>query len=105
MIQKEIDTLRQAGIRPIVVITGYQADILEHHIAHRGAVFVRNKNYEKSQMFDSVCLGLKYMQKKVDRVLLFPADIPMVSAGTILRMKAEPARSRFPSATAARGIR
>ena len=35
MIQKEIDTLRQAGIRPIVVITGYQADILEHHIAHR----------------------------------------------------------------------
>lgn len=64
MIQKEIDTLRQAGIRPIVVITGYQADILEHHIAHRGAVFVRNKNYEKSQMFDSVCLGLKYMQKR-----------------------------------------
>ena len=96
MIQKEIDTLRQAGIRPIVVITGYQADILEHHIAHRGAVFVRNKNYEKSQMFDSVCLGLKYMQKKVDRVLLFPADIPMVSAGTILRMKAEPGAITVP---------
>ena len=63
MIQKEIDTLRQAGIRPIVVITGYHADILEHHIAHRGAVFVRNKNYEKSQMFDSVCLGLNLLKE------------------------------------------
>lgn len=28
MIQKEIDTLRQAGITPIVVVTGYQAEEL-----------------------------------------------------------------------------
>ena len=27
MIQREIDTIRQAGISPIVVVTGYQADI------------------------------------------------------------------------------
>ena len=52
MIQKEIDTLRQAGITPIVVVTGYQAEELERHIAHRGAVCVRNKKYETSQMFD-----------------------------------------------------
>lgn len=87
MIQREIDTLRQAGISPIVVVTGYQAEALEKHIAHRGAVFVRNKRYQTSQMFDSIGQGLRYIQKKAARVLLFPSDIPLVSADTILKMK------------------
>ncbi|MFQ8843121.1 MAG: hypothetical protein ACLR8P_21860 [Clostridium fessum] len=37
---EEIDTIRQAGISPIVVVTGYQADVLERHISHRGAVCI-----------------------------------------------------------------
>ena len=86
MIQKEIDTLRQAGITPIVVVTGYQAETLERHIAHRGAVCIRNKRYETSQMYGSICMGLRYIQKKVDRVLLFPSDLPLVSVETITSM-------------------
>ena len=74
MIQREIDTIRQAGISPIVVVTGYQADVLERHISHRGAVCIRNKRYETSQMYGSICMGLRHIQKKADRVLLFPAD-------------------------------
>lgn len=86
MIQKEIDTLRQAGITPIVVVTGYQAETLERHIAHRGAICIRNKRYETSQMYGSICMGLRYIQKKVDRVLLFPSDLPLVSVETIASM-------------------
>lgn len=86
MIQREIDTLRQAEITPIVVVTGYKAEDLERHIAHRGAICVRNNRYETSEMFGSICMGLRCIQKKVDRVLLFPADIPLVSAETIGRV-------------------
>ena len=86
MIQKEIDTIRRAGISPIVVVTGYQAEVLERHISHRGAVCIRNKRYETSQMYGSICMGLRHIQKKADRVLLFPADVPMISAETIVRM-------------------
>ena len=96
MIQKEIDTLRRAGITPIVVVTGYQAEELERHIAHRGAVCVRNKKYETSQMFDSICLGLKRIGKKTDQVLLFPADVPLVSTDTIMRMKESEAKIAVP---------
>ncbi len=97
MIQKEIDTLRQSGIAPIVVVTGYQAEQLERHIAHRRAVCIRNKRYETSQMFGSVCIGLRYIQKKVDRVLLFPADVPMVTAQTIERMANAPGKIAVPA--------
>lgn len=96
MIQKEIDTLRQAGITPIVVVTGYQAEDLERHIAHRGAVCVRNKKYETSQMLDSIRLGLRYVRKKVERVLLFPSDIPLVSPGTIAKIIEKDARIAIP---------
>lgn len=97
MIQKEIDTLRQAGVTPIVVVTGYQAEELERHIAHRGAVCVRNKKYETSQMFDSICLGLKRIGKKTEQVLLFPADVPMISVNTIRQMKESDADLAVPA--------
>ena len=96
MIQKEIDTLRQAGVTPIVVVTGYQAEELERHIAHRGAVCVRNKKYETSHMFDSICLGLKRIGKKTDQVLLFPADVPLVSTDTIVKIKESEAEIAVP---------
>ena len=93
MIQREIDTIRQAGISPIVVVTGYQADVLERHISHRGAVCIRNKRYETSQMYGSICMGLRHIQKKADRVLLFPADVPMITADTIEKMTQAPGLS------------
>lgn len=96
MIQKVIDTLRQAGVTPIVVVTGYQAEELERHIAHRGAVCVRNKKYETSQMFDSICIGLKRIGKKTDQVLLFPADVPMISVNTIRKIKESEAEITVP---------
>lgn len=96
MIQKEIDILRQAGVTPILVVTGYQAEELERHIAHRGAVCVRNKKYETSQMFDSICLGLRKIGKKTDQVLLFPADVPLISVETIRKMKESEAEIAVP---------
>ena len=64
---EEIDTIRQAGISPIVVVTGYQADVLERHISHRGAVCIRNKRYETSQMYGSICMDCAISRKKADR--------------------------------------
>ncbi len=96
MIQKEIDTLRRAGITPIVVVTGYQAEELERHLSHRGVICVRNKRYETSQMFGSLCMGLRQIQKKVDRVLLFPADLPLASVSTVERMAEAPGAMAVP---------
>ena len=37
-------------------------------------------------MYGSICMGLRHIQKKADRVLLFPADVPMITADTIEKM-------------------
>ena len=65
------------------MITGYNATLLERHLSGNGVVFLRNENYESTQMFDSVCIGLRYLRGKCGRVLFTPVDIPLFTAATV----------------------
>ena len=81
--ERVITTFQQAGVRRIVVVTGYQAEQLERHLAGREVVFLRNERYRDTQMFDSACIGLQYLRGKCDRVLFTPVDIPLFTAATV----------------------
>ena len=81
--QRVIATLSQAGVSKIVMVTGYNATILERHLAGNGLIFLRNENYENTQMFDSVKIGLRYLQGKCDKVLFTPVDVPLFTARTV----------------------
>lgn len=81
--QRVVATFRQAGVDKIVMVTGYNATLLERHLAGNGIVFLRNDAYETTQMFDSVRIGLRYLRDKCDRVLFTPVDIPLFTAATV----------------------
>ena len=59
--QRIIATLTQSGVSKIVMVTGYNAAMLERHLAGNGIIFLRNEDYETTQMFDSVRIGLRYL--------------------------------------------
>lgn len=81
--RRVIATLKQAGVELVVVVTGYRADDLEHHLAHDGVIFLRNENYASTQMFDSAVIGLTYLRAKCDRILFTPVDIPLFTSETV----------------------
>ena len=81
--QRVVANFQQAGVDKIVMVTGYNAVMLERHLAGNGIVFLRNENYETTQMFESVCIGLRYLRDKCDRVLFTPVDIPLFTAATV----------------------
>ena len=81
--QRVVATFHQAGIRKIVMVTGFQAVTLERHLSGSGIIFLRNDRYETTQMFDSVKIGLDYLKDKCDRVLFTPVDIPLFTASTV----------------------
>jgi len=81
--QRVVATLQQAGAERIVMVTGYNATALERHLAGQGLVFLRNENYEHTQMFDSAKIGLNYLQDKCERILFTPVDIPLFTAATV----------------------
>jgi CTP:molybdopterin cytidylyltransferase MocA len=83
IIQRVIETLKDAKVEPIVVVTGHNAHLLEKHLAHLEVVCIHNPEYETTQMFDSAKLGLTYLLGKCDRVLFTPADIPLFSQKTV----------------------
>ena len=80
--QRIVATLSQAGVSKIVMITGYNAVMLERHLSGNGIIFLRNEQYETTQMFDSVKIGLRYLQDKCDIILFTPVDVPLFTAKT-----------------------
>lgn len=81
--QRIVATFHQAGVSRIAVVTGYNAQQLERHLANNGLVFLRNEAYATTQMFDSAKIGLGYLKDKCDRILFTPVDIPLFTAATV----------------------
>ena len=81
--QRVVATLKQAGAARVVVVTGYNAEELERHLASSGVVFLRNENYRTTHMFDSALIGLRYLRDKCRQGLFTPVDIPLFTAATV----------------------
>lgn len=81
--QRIVANFHQAGVEKIVMITGYNATTLERHLSGNGIIFLRNENYEHTQMFDSAKIGLEYLRDKCDRILFTPVDIPLFTSATV----------------------
>lgn len=74
--ERVVTNFKRAGVRDIVMVTGYHADELENRLKHLGIVFLRNENYAHTQMFDSVKIGLSYLKDRCDRFFFCPVDVP-----------------------------
>jgi len=83
MIRRVVDSMAAAGADPIVVVTGYHHEILEQHLAETGAFFVHNERYYSTQMLDSLLLGTGALPADTERVLISPADIPLIKPETV----------------------
>lgn len=86
IIKRIITTMKQAGVDPIVVITGNQADILEKHVSRVGVICIKNEGYEETQMLDSAKLGLKFIQDKCSRLFFTPVDVPLFTVNTLEKL-------------------
>lgn len=101
--QRVVATLHRAGVSRIVMVTGCNADALERHMAGNGIVFLRNPHYATTQMFDSVKIGLEYLQGKCDKILLTPVDVPMFTASTVEKLLASGADLACPVCQGSQG--
>ena len=84
--QRIVATFHQAGVTKIVVVTGYNALLLERHLSNLGLVFLRNEDYASTQMFDSAKIGLAYLRDKCDRIFFTPVDIPLFTSLTVTQL-------------------
>jgi len=83
MVERVADNMLMAGANPVVVVTGYHNELVERQLAGRRIVFVHNARYAETQMMDSLLLGLAAVPDTARRILVTPADIPLIKEETI----------------------
>lgn len=95
MIEMTIRNFQLLGVDEIVVVTGYRSDDIKNKLSNYKIQFVYNSNYRKTQMFDSVVLGLNEIKSKVDIVFVSPADSPFVQQFTLKAMLEEMEKNKL----------
>ena len=98
-----LDNLLQAGATETVGVTGHRAGDLETVLARRPVRTAHNPDYAHTEMFDSLCLGLRALPPDCEKVLLTPGDVPWVSPGLIRALLAVEADFVCPRCGAHRG--
>lgn len=86
VIRRIIIMLKQAEIDPIVIITGRDGDPIEKHVSKMRAICLRNPDYETTQMFDSVRMGLNYVEDLCEQVLILPVKYPLFLEDTVKQL-------------------
>lgn len=86
MIRHVVNMMKEAGASVIVVVTGYRREDLEAHLADDGVEFVFNADYAVTQQLESLKIGLSALQGRCDRIMISPADVPLVHKDTVSRL-------------------
>jgi molybdate transport repressor ModE-like protein len=87
IVERIVITFQQAGIFPIVIITGADEEKLRYQLSGYGVIFLPLGEAEAPPLFDSVKIGLQYLKGKCDRVVFTPVNVPMFSPETLIKLK------------------
>ncbi|MGH0054449.1 MAG: nucleotidyltransferase family protein, partial [Sphaerochaetaceae bacterium] len=83
VVQQIVLTFQQAGVFPIVVVTGVEASEVKYSLSGRGVVFLYNEAYQDPELFDSVRIGLEFLKNISERIVFAPVNVPLFSPGTL----------------------
>jgi molybdate transport repressor ModE-like protein len=86
IVKRIVLVFQQAGVFPIVVITGMQEDEVRHELSEYGVIFLKNENCVDATIFDSLKIGLDYLQDKCSHVAVAPVNSPIFSPETLKKL-------------------
>ncbi len=91
VVKRIVLTFQQAGVFPIVVVTGVEANEVRFQLAGRGVVFLHIPEYQDPELFTSVCMGLKFLANVCERIVFAPANVPLFMPATLASLQHESA--------------
>ncbi len=92
IIRRIVISYRQAGIFPIVVITGSDEEEVKKQLSPSGVIFLQNNESDEPQLMESVLTGLGYLHGKCRAVVFTPVNVPMftpITLTTLINTKGE----------------
>ncbi|MDO5424595.1 MAG: NTP transferase domain-containing protein [Eubacteriales bacterium] len=83
VIKREIFTLRKAGISPVMVLCGYQREVLKNHLSHNGVIFCEDEAFAEHGFAETLKVGMDFAAGLCERVLVVPVECPVFSSKTV----------------------
>ena len=83
-----IEEAAEAGVRPIVVVTGAEADEISKEIKNENVEIVFNKDWEQG-MASAIVVGVKKaitLNKNIEKVIIAVCDQPFVSSSVFQQL-------------------
>lgn len=84
VIGRVVQTLIEAGLAEVVVVTGYRANDVTGALAGRAIRAVYNPDYETGEMLTSVQVGLRALRSGTLAALLCLGDQPQMEVKTVV---------------------
>lgn len=88
-IKKIINNMKAVDIEDIYVVTGYNGRELERHLLEDDVICIRNKRFYETEMLESLKLAIAALNPNIDRILMTPVDIFMVSQESYYKLLSE----------------
>lgn len=83
ILERTVLNFKEAGVCRITVVTGFRGDEIKEKLKDLDVEFVHNPAYDRTDMFASVCLGVKNRRPESKGVLIMPGDAPLIRPATI----------------------
>jgi molybdate transport repressor ModE-like protein len=96
VVKRIVLTFQQAEVFPIVVITGIQEEEVRHELSEFGVVFIKNEQCVDATLFDSLKIGVNYLQDKCSHIAIAPVNSPVFTPETLKRLSNAGEEVAFP---------
>lgn len=83
ILRRGVLTMLEAGCDPVAVVTGHRAEEIHESLSDLPVTCLYNPEYARSQMLDSVKLGLQWLVDQCDQVLFSPGDVCLYREETV----------------------
>lgn len=86
IVEEVASSLLAAGLRPVVVVCGFQREALERTLGHLPVQCIHNPEYATGEMLSSVQVGLAALPSTCRGALLALADQPQIQVSVVRQL-------------------
>ena len=83
IIRRIVITFQQAGIFPIVVITGADEDRVRYELSNHGVIFLSSAPSANAKLLECAQIGMRYLAGKCEQMVFTPVNTPMFRPNTL----------------------
>ncbi len=95
-VQRIVMNYQQAGVFPIVIMSGAEEDEVRYQLSSSGVIFLPPEQ-SRPELFETVKTGFHFLQEICDKIVFTPVNVPLFSPRTLRTLMNTPGDIVSPS--------